>query len=170
MTLSELKSGFFGYRKTSVYQYITSLEEQFSSKLMEQEAQARKDAEQYQQRIQQLEEELAAIREQYETQRSQQLVVADTLLDAQRWAGQLRQEAEEQRQQASQQLEEEVGRQNRELERYRAQVQALREAFRSTLQELDGQAAKLEEQVDETLAAAPDHNLSLFQRRTGPEA
>ena len=34
MRMEELQTGFFGYRKESVYQLIASMEENFSSKLM----------------------------------------------------------------------------------------------------------------------------------------
>lgn len=39
MRMEELQTGFFGYRKESVYQLIASMEESFSSKLMEKDAQ-----------------------------------------------------------------------------------------------------------------------------------
>ena len=86
MTLDELRSGFFGYQKASVYRYITSLEEQFSFKLVEKDAAAKRAAEQYQEKINQLEQELQAVREQCETQKNEQMVIAHTLLDAQRYA------------------------------------------------------------------------------------
>ena len=59
MTLGELKSGFFGFKKASVYQYITSMEEKFSSMLTAKDEEASKAAEQYQQDRIPLTEELA---------------------------------------------------------------------------------------------------------------
>ena len=35
MQISELKKGFWGYRKEDVYQYISTLNEEFSKKLLE---------------------------------------------------------------------------------------------------------------------------------------
>ena len=58
MKLENLKKGLFGYQKASVYVCIAAIEEEFSNKLMEKEAQAKKEGEQYQIRIQQLEKEL----------------------------------------------------------------------------------------------------------------
>ena len=134
MTLDELRSGFFGYQKASVYRYITSLEEQFSSKLVEKDAAAKRAAEQYQERINQLEQELQAVREQCETQKNEQMVIAHTLLDAQRYAEQMKQESAQKQQEAQRCLDEQVAEKNRELERYRSQVQELRKLFLSTEQ------------------------------------
>ena len=55
MKAEDLKTGFFGYQKASVYQYITTLEEQFSAKLMEQDAAHKAETEQHVQKIRQLE-------------------------------------------------------------------------------------------------------------------
>ena len=35
MKLDQLKKGFWGYKKASVYEYITMMEEEFSEKLAE---------------------------------------------------------------------------------------------------------------------------------------
>lgn len=170
MTMNELKSGFFGYQKASVYQYITSLEEEFSARLAQQEEEARQAAEQYRQRIDQLEEELRAVRQQYEAQRNEQMVIASTLMEAQRYAGQLRQEAEERLQEEQQRLDEAAAAQNRELDQYRARVEELRESLLSMLREMDGAALRLEERIEEVQDSCPDHNLSLFSRRPEPVA
>lgn len=41
MKAEELKTGLWGFKKFSVYQYITSLEESFSSKLLEKDEENR---------------------------------------------------------------------------------------------------------------------------------
>lgn len=38
MNLDQLQTGFFGYKKFSVYEYITMMEEEFSTKLSEKDA------------------------------------------------------------------------------------------------------------------------------------
>lgn len=170
MTLSDLKTGFFGYKKASVYQYITDLEEQFSTKLVEKDEELKKVVEQYEQKLQRLEEELSEARKQFEAKKNEQGVIADALIEAQRYAQQMRQEAEEKRREAQQSLEEETARQNQALERYRDQIRQLREAFAAMLNEMDAAANHLEHKAETTQAESPEPNLSLFRRKTGPVA
>ena len=72
MTLDHLKKGFWGYKKSSVYEYVTTLEGEFSRKLMERDAQIRDSEALYQERIHQLEEELTTLRQQHEARQTQQ--------------------------------------------------------------------------------------------------
>ena len=167
MTLGELKSGFFGYKKTSVYQYITSMEEKFSAMLAAKEEEAGKAAERYQQRIDALEAELRQIKEQYEAQRSEQLVIANTLMEAQRYAEKVKRETEQKRQEAQQRLEEAAAEKNRELEGYSKQIQDLRAQFLAALREMDDTAGQLEKRAEQLRESGCGQNLSLFCRRTG---
>ena len=167
MTLGELKSGFFGFKKASVYQYITNMEEKFSSMLTAKDEEASKAAEQYQQRIDGLEKELNQLREQYEAQRNEQVVIANTLMEAQRYAERMKREAEQKQQEAQRQLEEASAVQNRELERYRGQIQQLRAHFITMLKDMDGTAGRLEEKMEQLQEPGQTQNLSLFCRRTG---
>lgn len=86
MESKNLKKGLFGFQQASVFQYISDIEETFSAKLMEKDAQAQKNEEQYLLKIRRLEEELSDVREQFEKQKNQQVMIANTLLDAQRYA------------------------------------------------------------------------------------
>lgn len=168
MAPGELKSGFFGYQKASVYQYITRLEEQFSTKLIEKDAEAKKAAAEYQQRIEVLEQELEEARQQCEAQKNEQLVIANTLLEAQRHAEHLKQETAQKQQEAQQRLEEETAKQARELEGYRDQVRQLREFLLTMLKEMDTSAGQLEQKIEQIQASFPEQNLSLFHRREEP--
>ena len=160
MTIKELKTGLFGYQKVGVCQYITELEEQFAAKLAEKEEEARRAAEEYQKRIRALEEELQEARRDSDAQRADQLVIAGTLLEAQRYAGQLRQEAEQAKQEAQDRLAEAVAQKERQLARYRGRIEELRVSLRTAL----------EESIDEAQESGPDQNLSLFRRRLEPMA
>ena len=51
MKFDQMKKGFFGYQKASVYEYIAMVEEEFSSKLMEKEEQYQQNEEQYQKKL-----------------------------------------------------------------------------------------------------------------------
>lgn len=170
MTLDELKRGFFGYQKASVYRYITSLEEQFSNKLVEKDEAAKKAAEQYQEKIHSLEQELQAVREQCETQKSEQMVIAHTLLEAQRYAEVMKKETAQKQQEAQQRLAEQITAKNRELALYLSQIENLRKEFLSMLKEMDSTADQLEKKLQDVQADCPDQNLSLFHRKAGPVA
>ena len=165
MKTEGLKTGFWGYQKFSVYQHITALEAQFSAKLLEQEEEYRGQLEQERQRSLQLEEELQALRQKYEEQRSEQLLIANTLVEAQRCAELLKTQAEEREAQARQQLEEALNRREEDLKQYDARIQRLRELFRSLLQEMDDSAEQLVVDLTEVRESAPDRNMSLFYRK-----
>ena len=83
MRMEELQTGFFGYRKESVYQLIASMEENFSSKLMEKDAQHTKAMQDAQIKIAELETELRTVRAEHLSSRKDQDMISDTLLDAQ---------------------------------------------------------------------------------------
>lgn len=170
MTLSELKTGLFGYKKASVYQYITSLEEQFSAKLVEKDAAMKQAAEQYQEKIQRLEEEVERLRKQCDIQREEQSVISGAILQAQRYAQEIRQEVQQEQQDARHRLEEASAEQTRQLEAYRSQIRAIRAAFEATLQEMDGTAQQLEREMEKVLEEQPKHNLTLFSRKPEPVA
>lgn len=74
MKTDELKTGFWGYKKFSVYQYINTLEEQFSAQLLEKDRESREALEQEQQRVRQLEQELEDLRRQMEEQQREQML------------------------------------------------------------------------------------------------
>ena len=163
MKTEALKTGFWGYKKFSVCQYITAMEQEFSAKLLEQDEESRALLEQERQRSQALEEELNALREQYEAQRSEQLLIANTLVEAQRYAETLKAESEARAQEAEQRLQEELAKREQELEQYTERLNQLRELFRSMLQEMDGSAEHLLLQLQDI--KAPDRDISLFCRK-----
>lgn len=165
MKLEELKTGFWGYKKFSVYQYITALEEQFSAKLLEKDEEHRQLLEQERQRVLQLEEELSTLRQQYEAQKNDQLMIANTLMEAQRYAELLKAQTDEQAQIAKQQLAEAVAQRDQDLQRYDARLQQLRDLFQSMLQEMDASSAQLVLELEHVKSEVPDQNMSLFHRK-----
>ena len=170
MKTEELKTGFWGYKKFSVYQYITTLEEQFSAKLLEKDLETRTALDQAQARIQQLEQELSVLRQQYEEQQSAQMLISNTLLEAQRYADMLKKEAEARDRDAQQQHAEALEKREEMLRHYDAQLQQLRETFRSMLQEMDGSVQDLAGKAEALHADGAEGNLSLFHRKSGPVA
>ena len=168
MELKYLKKGLFGYKKASVYQYIAAMEEEISSKWREEQAQAKQNAEAYLLRIGQLETELKETKQQLEEQKNEQITIASTLLDAKRYAEALKRETQEAEQAARRQLEEEIASAKRELAQYHAQIQHLRETFRSLLAGMEDEAQALEQNIQTAEAACPESNMSLFRRRSTP--
>ncbi len=162
MKLESLKKSLFGYKKTSVFAYISSVEEEFSTKLMEKDAQARKNEEQQLLRIRQLEDELRDVRQQLEKQKDEQLRIADTLLDAQRYADSLKKETEEKEESARQRLAESVEVKQRELDEYGEQIRQVRELVCALLNKTDGEARELESHI-KTIRDNMT-NMSLFSR------
>ncbi len=162
MKLESLKKSLFGYKKTSVFAYISSVEEEFSTKLMEKDAQARKNEEQQLLRIRQLEDELRDVRQQLEKQKDEQLRIADTLLDAQRYADSLKKETEEKEESARQRLAESVEVKQRELDEYGEQIRQVRELVCALLNKTDGEARELELHI-KTIRDNMT-NMSLFSR------
>ena len=93
MRMEELRAGLFGYRKDSVYQLIASMEEDFSSKLMEKDTQHNRAMQDAQAKIADLETELRTLREEHLSGRKNQDMIAETLVDAQLYAQKLREES-----------------------------------------------------------------------------
>lgn len=165
MKTDELKTGFWGYKKFSVYQYINTLEEQFSAQLLEKDRESREALEQEQQRVRQLEQELEDLRRQMEEQQREQMLIAATLLDAQRYAEQLKQEADAREREAQQRMDSALKQREQMLARYDERLSRLRGQFVSMLREMDDSASELSAAVEEAKASAPAGNMSLFQRR-----
>lgn len=165
MNLDSLKKGWFGYQKASVYEYIAQIEATYADKLAQQEAAAKETEQGYVERIRRLEEELTQLRQQYEAQRSEQLMVSGALLDAKRYAQTLRQEAEEREAQERRELEAEWTQIRQELALRRDQSGRLRRLLQDLLGELDRQTEDYEDQVEQAQQEMTDcGNLSLFQR------
>ena len=80
MRMEELKRGFWGYQKEGVYRCITSMEEEFSARLMEKDAALAKLEEQYQARVRELEEALARAQEENRAQSRSQAAISEALL------------------------------------------------------------------------------------------
>ena len=166
MKSENLRIGLFGFQKSSVFQYISAIEEEFSTKLMEKDAQTQKNDEQLLLRIRQLEEELSDVKEQFEKQKNEQMMVANTLLDAQRYAESLKKETEEREREAQQRLDNLARKKQQELEEYQVQIQHLRGMFHTLLSKLDGETHELEQCTKTIKDNVPDQNMSLFLCKT----
>lgn len=165
MRMEELKRGFWGYQKESVYRCIASMEEEFSRRLLEKDEKASRAEEQFQARIAELAAELKAAREACEEQRRSHTSISDTLLKAQAYGQQLREETFHQEEETRRDIQRTAERQRAELAAYQEKLERLRGMFRTLLDELDGKAAMLEQQLKAAGDAAPQPTMSLFQRK-----
>lgn len=170
MKVKELKSGLFGYQKSSVYRYITDLEEQFSGKLVEKDREIQALTQKYQEQIAALEEQVRSLEAgQAEGAAKSAGIPDEEIREARQYAQRLKREAESQAQEAARRLEERIARQDQELERYDQQIRQLRERLRGMILEMDASAEQLESSLEEVQTAGRDRNMSLFQRKKKPE-
>lgn len=166
MELDKLQKGFFGYKKASVYEYIVSLEEEFSAKLMEKDGQMKKNKEQYLFRIGQMEEELKELRRKYDSQHIEQTMIADTLVEAKRFAEQIKKESAAREEEAREQFEERLQEKYQELNQYQEQIDQIRKTLYEALQKMDEQMQEMERKIVVTNEECPGRNMSLFERKT----
>lgn len=165
MNLDQLKTGLWGYKKSSVYAYITNLEEEFFAKLSEKDSQQKKSEEQYQARIADLEQELRSVREQLAQQQSEKMEIASTLVAATQYGETLRKEAQEKVQEEREEWERALAAMESELDQYHAQIIEIRETLRKFLLDAEEQSQVLEQQVETVQSACPSHNMTLFERK-----
>lgn len=165
MKMEQLEKGLFGFKKASVYRYVSEIEADFSAKLANNLAEYQKNEEQYRDHIVALEEELRQVKEQLEQKQSEQMNIAATLLEATRYAETLRQEAQVKAQKEREEWEKELSIKQNELEEYSKRILKLREMFGELLQQLDEETNALQKQAQEIKASSPTHNMILFERK-----
>ncbi len=183
MQLEEMKMGFFGYQKSAVQQYLANQEAEFSKQLQEKDAQAEQAVQQAKKRIEELEQasadnwarvhrleqELQSLQAELDGLRQQEAMVADTLLDAQTYAQQIRENSQIQEAQVQEQLRAALDRDFGRLEDYRMKILTLRRALQGTLREFDQRAERLEQQMEDLSHASPAQNLTLLHFQDGVE-
>lgn len=163
MNLDNLQKGFFGYKKSSVYEYISSMEEEFSERLLEKDGDAKKKEEEYKEKIRQLESELQDVRKQLDGCKKEQMMIGDTLMDAKRYAEELKKKAYEEEEKERRKWEQAVAQNNLELDNYQKKISEVREHLIKTLQNMDEKAAELGTQIQEIKEECPNRNMTLFK-------
>ena len=61
MRMNDLKTGIWGYKKESVYNYIVSLEEEAARKMAQRDLEAEEVKQEYEKRVAELEKELETV-------------------------------------------------------------------------------------------------------------
>ena len=100
MRMDELKRGLFGYKKDSVYHYILSVEEKASARVAEKEARLAELEAEMKRQIAGLEATVTALQKENAALQENQSMVLSTMMEAQRYADQLREDSASRKQQA----------------------------------------------------------------------
>lgn len=164
MKWEQLKKGFFGYKKSSVYEYISQMEDEFSTRLSAKDAEQKAMEEQYQKRISELEKDLLEARQQLSAYQAEPIPIAEAMIQATRFAQTLQQNAEEKAKKEREDWEIRLAEKERELSLYLDKASSVRKAFASLLQEMDQQTEAFIKQTEMVQNDAPNRNMSLFQR------
>lgn len=194
MQIQEMKKGLFGYKKESVYQYVSALNEEFSQKLIEKDEKNEVLVKELRERTQALEAELERVKRESEDLRKKQLAVSDSIIDARDYAAQLKSETRRREQALYDQMEARMNKENRRLDGYTENIGKLREQIKDVLEKFDEELKQAESRAGELMRAEtagaeetdgeestaqqavgedavsplellPDQNMTLFQRR-----
>lgn len=156
MRLDELKKGFWGYQKEGVCRYIAQLEAEAQAK---REEEIRQLEEASQKRAAELEEALRAAQEENAALRAEQASIADTLIQAQKYALRIREEADEFEREAHERVQAKVDRKLQELEEYAAAADALKEQLHALLEDTLGKTEDIKRELHILHDKGPDTNL-----------
>ena len=156
MQLNELKKGFRGYKKESVYQYITTMNEEFSKKLLEKDEKNEPTLQELRGRAAALEAELAHLRQENDQRRRMETAVADSIIDAKTYAEQLRSESRRQEEALRAALADRMAEENRRVDGYAAQISGLRDHLRGLLTALDGELESAQDRLGGIAADQPE--------------
>ena len=132
-------------------------------KMAERDAQLERMSRQDRSRIQELEQENRALKEELTRLRAQQDQISQAILDARSSAEILKAESRAQEEKARETVRQALEQDLAVLESYRQQVADLHRAIRTAMKGLEQQAEEMEQQAEELLEAAPQENLTLFQ-------
>lgn len=163
MRLEELKKSIWGYQKDAVFQYITQQEERFAQKMSEKDALMERTDQQARDRIQALEQENRALKEELGRLRERHDQISQAILDARASAEAMKAESRAREEKAREAVRQALEQDMAELTSYREKVEALRRALQASMAGLEQQAEQMEQQVEELYEAAPAGNLTLFQ-------
>lgn len=157
--MGELKRGFWGYKKDSVYRYIVSMEEDASARVAEKEARLEKLEAESKQQIAGLESALSALREENASLRNNQAVVFSTLMEAQKHAEHIKAESRRRERQVQEEIAMSVQRKTKQVDNYLEQIRMFRETVQAMLKEFDERAEEAERSLTQLRSQAPSADL-----------
>ena len=157
--MDELKRGFWGYKKDSVYRYIVSMAEDASARVAEKEARLEKLEAESKQQIAGLESALSALREENASLRNNQAVVFSTLMEAQKHAEHIKAESRRRERQVQEEIAMSVQRKTKQVDNYLEQIRMFRETVQAMLKEFDERAEEAERSLTQLRSQAPSAEL-----------
>lgn len=157
MRLDEIRKGFWGYRQEDVRRFAAQLEAEAQAKCEEALHRQREESDRH---AAQLEEALRSALEENETLRAEQASVGDTLLQAQKYAQKIREEADEFERDAQARVQASVDRQLQELESYSAAADALKEQLHQLLKDTLGKTEDIKRELNILHGQGPDAGLT----------
>lgn len=160
MRMDELKRGLFGYKKDSVYHYILSVEEKASARVAEKEARLAELEAEMKRQIAGLEATVTALQKENAALQENQSMVLSTMMEAQRYADQLREDSASREQQAQDQLSAAIQQKNQQLDTYRDEIRQLRANIQRMLREFDDRLEDTEHALIRLRAQTPAPELN----------
>lgn len=149
MKVTDLKQGFWGYKKESVYQYIAFLNEEFSQKILERNEKGESLVQELQEKNKAQEQEIASLKQQLEEYAKLRFAVSDSIIDAQNYATQLKAETEEKEQVMRTKINDEMAQKRRQMELFGQELQNFRTHLKSVLESMDDTLQNAQEQAEQ---------------------
>ena len=146
-----LKASLFGYSKTSVCEYITKVNEEFSEKLIAISDEHKKECEELKVKIMLLENELIEYKRTYSN-------VTTALLDAQQHAAILKQQAEEENQRLRAKNLKKQEEQTKRIETYKSEIDRVRKELMFFSEKTDKELDDFITQLDAVRTECPEED------------
>ena len=91
------------------------------------------------------------------------------MIEATRFAENLRAQAQEQAKKDREEWEKECEKAHAQLQKYRAYIKSVRETVSDLLRRIDQQSQMASQKIEATVQEVPGRNMSLFERKNGTE-
>ena len=138
MNITELKKSLFGYSKESVYQYISSLNQEISQKLVEKDSVSDNLVKELQERNSALEKEIESLRAENDTYKRMQSCISESIISAKNYENEIKDAAVLEGNRIRKTIEEETQRKEQLLKGYIETVEKYRASLVDILKEFEG--------------------------------
>ncbi len=139
MNLNELKKGFWGYKRESVYEFISNINEEFSQKLIEKDNNNEKHLKELKDRIAELELELSVTKKENETYQKMQYAVSNSIIEAQNYALEMKNETKKIEMNLRTKADERYESETKKLDEYSVSIENIRKVLKETLSGIDSE-------------------------------
>ncbi|MCD8025789.1 MAG: hypothetical protein LUF33_02360 [Clostridiales bacterium] len=147
MQISDLKQGLFGYKKENVYHYISELNEECSQRIAKTEEEYSKRLKEFEARNALLEEKLASAESQIEASRKNYSAIADSIVDAQHYALQMKSATLNMEEKNRSALCDSFEKGKKTVEDYLSRINSCRLHLKAQLEGIDSSLAEIESEA-----------------------